>query len=208
MKNEQFIAGVLCLDLTNTIGGARNMPSEVDYLTSYADLLLWTREAGIVSETERQQLETQARENSAEASGILTRVRRLRETIYRIFSIHLDGGVISDTDLMLINEEIELCFHRSRIVRTSDGYAWGWSKELTLDGMIAPIVRSVVDLLSTPAALDRIRECSSDNCTWLFLDDTKNRSRRWCDMKTCGNAHKVNRYRSRKTGKTDRADSN
>ncbi|OZB90123.1 ABATE domain-containing protein [Paenibacillus sp. XY044] len=199
-ENFEFIGGSLCLDLANTIGGARNRASETDHLTSYADLLHWTHEAGLISEMERQHLEAKAQSDSPGASSVLARVKALREAIYRIFSnISARDGVL-DTELLLLNEEIERSFQRSRIVRTSEGYAWGWAKELTLDCMIAPVVRSAADLLTTSSALDRIRECASDNCSWLFLDETKNRSRRWCNMKTCGNAHKVNRYRARQTG--------
>src|SRR5438093_1265585 len=61
---------------------------------------------------------------------------------------------------------------------------------------LAPVIKSTVDLLTSPA-IDRVRTCAADTCEWLFLDTTKNRTRRWCDMKVCGNREKVRRFRSR-----------
>ncbi|MEO7208325.1 MAG: CGNR zinc finger domain-containing protein [Steroidobacteraceae bacterium] len=46
--------------------------------------------------------------------------------------------------------------------------------------------------------MTRLRECASDMCGWLFLDLSKNGSRRWCDMKGCGNREKLRRYRDNK----------
>lgn len=198
----EFIGGSLCLDLANTVGGARDHANANDHLTSYLDLLLWTYEAGLISKAELENLHTMALNELPEANNVLTRVKKLREAIYRIFfNLSLKEKVL-DTDLSLLNEVIDHCYHRTRIVRTSEGFTWGWTKEMTLDIMIAPIVRATADLLTTPSALARIQQCASDTCSWLFLDETKNRSRRWCNMKTCGNSHKVNRYRSRHTSNT------
>jgi len=44
--------------------------------------------------------------------------------------------------------------------------------------------------------LDLLKRCPADNCRWLFLDRTKNRSRRWCDMATCGNQAKARKHRA------------
>ena len=42
-----------------------------------------------------------------------------------------------------------------------------------------------------------IGACADDTCGWLFLDTTRNRTRRWCVMKECGNRSKVRRFRER-----------
>ena len=57
-----------------------------------------------------------------------------------------------------------------------------------------PVVRAAVDLLTTDV-LERVRVCADDSCAWLFVDTTRNRTRRWCDMKVCGNRNKVRRFR-------------
>src|SRR6266851_1001987 len=65
-----------------------------------------------------------------------------------------------------------------------------------LDAALRPIVESAVGLL-TSSKLARLRRCGSSTCYWLFLDETKNCSRRWCEMASCGNLMKVRRHRAK-----------
>ena len=73
---------------------------------------------------------------------------------------------------------------------------WTWTDEDVLDRMLWPVVRSSAELL-VEGDLTRVRQCHGEQCGWLFVDMTKNRSRRWCDMGDCGNLAKVRRFRSR-----------
>jgi predicted RNA-binding Zn ribbon-like protein len=59
--------------------------------------------------------------------------------------------------------------------------------------MLAPIVRAAAELLTSDDRA-RIRECGSETCFWLFMDHSKNGTRRWCDMKVCGNREKARRH--------------
>jgi predicted RNA-binding Zn ribbon-like protein len=196
-KKYEFIGGSLCLDLANTLGGARGHNSAAEHLTSYLDLLNWARQAGLVSEKQEVQLTLESHSQPAEAEIVLERARRMREAIYRIFSA---GALPQEDDLSLINEELACGLQRARIITAPTGYAWGWdTAETALDAMFAPIALAAADLLTSPA-LSRVRECASQTCTWLFIDETKNHSRRWCNMKTCGNKHKIKRFRSRQAG--------
>jgi predicted RNA-binding Zn ribbon-like protein len=43
----------------------------------------------------------------------------------------------------------------------------------------------------------RIKTCAAPDCGWKFMDQSKNRSRRWCDMAVCGNLAKARQYRAR-----------
>ena len=59
-------------------------------------------------------------------------------------------------------------------------------------------MRDAVDLLTDADDCKRVRQCeSAQGCGWIFLDSTKGGTRRWCDMKVCGNRAKVRRFRSR-----------
>ena len=62
------------------------------------------------------------------------------------------------------------------------------------DPILRPVIRAAVELLTSDEIL-RVRTCADDSCAWLFLDTTRNRTRRWCDMKVCGNRSKVRRFR-------------
>ena len=58
------------------------------------------------------------------------------------------------------------------------------------------MARSLGDLLASPDRT-RVKQCDGERCLWLYLDRTKNRGRRWCEMKTCGNRAKVRAHRRR-----------
>jgi predicted RNA-binding Zn ribbon-like protein len=58
------------------------------------------------------------------------------------------------------------------------------------------VARSAAELLISPERAC-VRECASETCTWLFVDTTKNHSRRWCDMNSCGNRYKVRKFRAK-----------
>jgi predicted RNA-binding Zn ribbon-like protein len=78
------------------------------------------------------------------------------------------------------------------------GFAWDWAgAEDALDQMLWPVVHDAAGLL-TSEELDRVGQCDDDRCGWLFLDTSRNRSRRWCSMEDCGNRAKARRYYERK----------
>src|SRR5437773_1881421 len=84
----------------------------------------------------------------------------------------------------------------ARLSATDDGFAWTLdSSAAELDAVLRPLVESAVSLL-TSERLARLRRCGNSTCYWLFLDETKNCSRRWCEMASCGNLMKVRRHRA------------
>jgi predicted RNA-binding Zn ribbon-like protein len=80
------------------------------------------------------------------------------------------------------------------LVREGDAYRWSWAGDCScLERPVWQIAHSAADLLAS-GQLDRVRRCGSDTCEWLFLDGSRNRSRRWCDMSTCGNREKARKH--------------
>jgi predicted RNA-binding Zn ribbon-like protein len=47
--------------------------------------------------------------------------------------------------------------------------------------------------------------CAAQDCSWVFLDTSKNKKRRWCDMSDCGNREKARRFLSKKRTVSERA---
>jgi len=132
------------------------------------------------------------------ATAVLERAIALREAIYRIFSAISHGRPPQAADLATYNAELSGALAHSRIVSTAEGFAWDWRRaEDALDRMLWPVVRDAAGLL-TSEKLDRIGECADDRCGWLFLDVSRNRSRRWCAMEDCGNRAKARRHYERK----------
>jgi predicted RNA-binding Zn ribbon-like protein len=83
------------------------------------------------------------------------------------------------------------------VLREGDGYTWSWGESDDLARALWPIARGAVDVLTSAQERARLRECASDTCAWVFIDRTKNHSRRWCDMAGCGNRAKGRAFRAR-----------
>jgi predicted RNA-binding Zn ribbon-like protein len=63
-------------------------------------------------------------------------------------------------------------------------------------GPLATLAIAWSELVTTGDAA-RLKRCAEHTCAWAFWDVSKNRSRRWCSMKVCGNRNKTRSYASR-----------
>lgn len=197
INSLNLVGGRLCLDFTNTVGSHDAQHSD-ERLTCYQDLLIWSRRAGILDEQGQARLEQSAAAQPATAASIFEQAFNLRETIFRIFSAVADERPAAPTDLEQFNTELGKVMAHAELVQTGGDFTWGWQPDQdALDRILWPIVRSAADLL-TSGELGRVRECSSATCEWLFVDTSRNRSRRWCDMEDCGNRAKARRHYHRK----------
>ncbi|WXG43052.1 MAG: ABATE domain-containing protein [Promethearchaeati archaeon SRVP18_Atabeyarchaeia-1] len=195
--NLKLIGGWLCLDFTNTVSW-RGTDHSHESLNSYSELISWSQHAGILRDDEAQELLQSARLRPTEATAVLKRATALREVIYHVFSAIVDGNPPHAEDLATLNTELSEAMAHSQIRPESGGFAWILdTKANELGRVLWSIARSAADLL-TSKEINRIRRCSSKDCGWLFLDMSRNRTRRWCDMKDCGNRAKARRHYERK----------
>lgn len=189
--------GWLCLDFANTAEWhASDEP--IEGLDSYADLVAWAQRKGILTDRETAHLLRTAEVRPADAAAVLDQAVALREVIYRVFSAVAAGSSPDAGDLAALNAAVAQALAHLRVVGTQEGFDWDWDgDEDALDQMLWPVVHSAVDLL-TSDELERVGECADDRgCGWLFLDTSRNRSRRWCSMEDCGNRAKVRRHYER-----------
>ena len=190
-------SGRLCLDFANTAdwhGG--DQPEE--RLNSYPDLVSWAERVGLLAEDEAQQLLREAARHPDDAAVVLEQAISFREALFRIFSAVAAGDSPEATDLAILNEVLSMGLGRLHIVSTSAGFGWEWTgEEDKLERMLWPVAQSAAELL-TSAELVRVGRCAEDRCGWLFMDMSRNRSRRWCDMRDCGNRAKARRHYERK----------
>jgi predicted RNA-binding Zn ribbon-like protein len=187
------MGGRLSLDFANTADWhASDQP--VEFLTSYSELVAWGLHLGLLTNPRAQRLLDGAAARPAEATAVLQRAIALREVIYRLFSAIAQEAVPPMADLETFNAELALALARSRIVPATEGFAWDWhGDQETLDCMLWPVVRDAADLL-TSRELERVGRCADERCGWLFVDTSRNRSRRWCSMESCGNRAKARRH--------------
>ena len=192
----EFIGGSLALDFANTLGGTHTAPSH-EHIVEYPDLVEFCRLAGTLSPSQGRRLIEEAGRQPARAVGVLRRAIALREAIWRVFDAYAKNERAEPTDLATIHEEELAALRHARFQPSASEVDYAWSDELVLDRPIWAIARSAADLRRSKDDLGRVRECGSDTCEWLFIDRSRNHTRRWCDMNDCGNTAKVRRYRQR-----------
>jgi predicted RNA-binding Zn ribbon-like protein len=192
-----FIGGCLCLDFANTVRWhASDHPGE--RLIDFSHLVRWSRSAGILPEKEANRLARSAAVHSARASAALSRAVKAREAMYRVFAAIAHGRRPDKADLDGFNKTLAESLARSRICPTEVGFAWQWAgAEDAWDIVLWHILWSAAELL-TSKAMRRIGQCADDRgCGWLFLDISRSHSRRWCEMKDCGNRAKARGFHAR-----------
>lgn len=137
--------------------------------------------------------------NPAAAVDALVRVTRLRESLYAVLSASLEFRPVSAPDLRRTNEALRMATARHVLLPgTAGGVRDGWDWQGNLDEVVWPMLVDAWDVLTGPV-LRRVKECPGDNgaCGWLFVDASRNGTRRWCDMRTCGNRSKVRAHLGR-----------
>jgi predicted RNA-binding Zn ribbon-like protein len=181
--------GHVALDFANTVSD-RPSSAPIERLTDYGDLVRFAVQAGITTKTAARSLLRKAESDPASAQVALAAARTLREALYALFFSQSAGSTPKARDV----EIVDAAWHRLSL---DNDFHWTWTDgPEALDSMLGPIVESAVTLL-TAGPRDRVRTCESDTCQWVFLDTSKNRSRRWCDMKQCGNREKARRFQER-----------
>lgn len=196
LEDLSLVGGRPSLDFVNTEGGERNGPPE--RLASFDDLVAWSLHAGVRDEDEAGRLEELGRKRPGEASRVFDRAIELRESLYRIFLAAISGESPGRRDLEVLDRELAEAQAHLRVVPGEGRFVWRFvDGDDRLDRLLWEIVDDAADLLSSDD-LERVKECHGRSCTWLFLDESRNRSRRWCDMGDCGNRAKARRYYRRK----------
>ncbi len=189
--------GYACLDFANTVENhASDHPEES--LNTYPDLVNWARRVGLVDETAAAGLLAKAELDPRAADAALKKGIALREAIYHILSAHSRGDISAQSDLAVFNRMLSDTMARTVILADGEGFTWSWDADPeNLDWLLAPVIRSAANLL-TSDVLYRVGECADEGgCGWLFFDTSRNRSRRWCSMDSCGNRAKAKRHYQR-----------
>jgi predicted RNA-binding Zn ribbon-like protein len=199
----KFKGGVSCLDFVNTLAW-RLTDRPVEYLGSYEDLLAWGKQAGLLTSDETEALSGWAATDPKKAGDALSRAVALREAIHRVFSAAIAGEPQDEGALLALNRELSGALSRLRVAPAAgEAYVWAWDRGgddgggPALDRPLWPVARSAAELLTAPKQ-GRVKVCAGEGCGWIFLDESRNSSRRWCDSRDCGNRERVRKHLARK----------
>jgi predicted RNA-binding Zn ribbon-like protein len=192
----EYIGGNLSTDFTNTRSGLYEGPGH-EHLQTYADLIEFLRQSDAFRPSEAKMLLAKAERDPGKAAQTLKRAIALRDAIWRSFSRIAHEKEPAREDVELLSMEGADAFAHSRVVKTTSGFEWQWPETDDLARVIWPVARAAIDVLTNEHERALLRECADDTCAWLFVDRTKNHSRRWCDMNGCGTRNKVREFRQR-----------
>ena len=190
-----LVGGVLALDFANTASG-RGTGAPVEHLQRPTHLLDWARHAGVTgAETVERALAAIAADEEA-GERLLRHARELREAVYASGEAIANRRAPAEADLKALRGFAARALGEAALrPGPAGGYRFDFSQALPEIALLGPIAWSALDLLAK-GTFERLKQCAE--CGWLFLDQSKNNSRRWCDMATCGNRTKLRRHRGRR----------
>ena len=189
LETLEIIGGALCLDFVNTINSRQN--PEHDYLPGYADMVNWGAKVGILSTLQAGRLQKQAGQNIDTSERAFKKAREFRELLYRLFASLARREEPKKADMALFSIFYGEAISHSQLIKTGTHFNHDWQVDQTYEAILWPIAYSAGQILLSKE-LAQIKECPG--CGWLFLDTSKNQSRRWCSMNTCGARDKMRRY--------------
>ena len=194
-----LIGGHPALDFTNT-GGWHASDRVKEWLKDYSEVVAWAGHAAGLRSAEAARLLAHAGRNPADAARAHAQIIRLREATYRVFTALAQKRQPASGDLELLHGAHVSALEAGQLAPGPDGrprLAW------PADGTdflrpIHPVMIAAAALLGA-ADLKRLRQCGNHPCGWLFLDRSRNGSRRWCSSAECGNASRVRRFRAKRS---------
>jgi predicted RNA-binding Zn ribbon-like protein len=194
------VGGLLCLDFVNTVD-PRSGPDRREFLTSYDAVLAWAADLALDLPRPVSWLRRSALSDPPQSRRAHENVLAAREAMYGVLSASIDGRRVRPGDLAIVNDVLkEATDHYVLLGAPNGGVRDGWTSADDLEQVVWPVVIDAWDLL-TVSSLDRVKKCPGDGtCGWLFLDTSRSGTRRWCDMRTCGNREKARSHYRRVNG--------
>jgi predicted RNA-binding Zn ribbon-like protein len=184
----------LCLGFANTLSW-RGTATPAEELEDFDKLAGWLESSAGLAPGELKGVRAAAHGRRKDAAAqVLADAIAVRETLYRLFSALAAGQAVSDADFAALRKALAAAPQRTELVRADGRYGWRvGTPRLAAPDLLAPVLWSAADLMLA-ADRHRIRQCANEKCLWLFVDNSKTGTRRWCDMGSCGNRAKAQRH--------------
>ena len=200
-KSIRLIGGARVLDFINTTNGRRPgtaLKVIEERLTSFQFFFEWALHASLVSAQEFDVYKPMVFESPISYRPDLDAIIAFRECLYAVFyplSLH---QAAPDEALQQINHRFQQGV-AWRVLCSVDGKpAWAWKPCTTTQELTTMVLgRLAIEAtqLLVSGELHALRSCSATDCDWVFLDISKNKQRKWCQMSVCGSREKLSRLR-------------
>jgi predicted RNA-binding Zn ribbon-like protein len=186
------IGGHLVLNFVNTCGGA-GKDRDLERLVDWRDAIDWAMGNGVLNSADNRLIEKARLRAGRRPSDLLKDLTELREAAHAVFSAIADAVPPAETArLRLEGYIVEAMSHSTLSVDGRAPVRWTVCRDKAGSALIKDrLAIAASELLSQPI-LSNLRECGT--CSWLFLDLSRSKSRRWCSMATCGNRAKAQRH--------------
>ena len=182
----------LCIDFANTRYWRGSEP--VETVHDFAETVRWCDTNAMLGREAAERALQWSEKHPCDAAAIYDDAIALRETIYRICFAMADGKTAETRDVAAMNAALDGAPERRVLAHREQAFGWRIDRDtLSAAGLLAPVLWSAGDLIVS-SEVGRLRHCLNDQCGWLFMDDSKNGSRRWCSMQSCGNRAKAPRH--------------
>jgi predicted RNA-binding Zn ribbon-like protein len=192
-----IVGGHLALDFANTVDDPLG-PARHDHAATYADLIHWSRRVGTLDEERAAQLRRAAEHAPGAAQAVVQRAHELREVLNDLFGAVVDGADDVPARWTRLRPFAADAVAAAALDSGAGPHRWSWPGATDLGVVLHPVAAAAADLLVS-SELGRVKRCA--RCPWLYVDQSKNRSRRWCDMADCGTAEKMGRYVARRAAR-------
>jgi predicted RNA-binding Zn ribbon-like protein len=192
LSDLRIVGGNLALDFANTRGGPRYGPATTEWLSCYEDFAAWSARVGLAHPG--APLDEDAPGSAPLAA--FARVQACRDDIDEIFRALADGSAPPTSALRRLQLAYVEALANAQLLGDAQRGEWRWDSGSGLLAPLWPIIAAAVELL-THGPAEHIKPCQA--CRFLFIDQSKNNSRRWCSMDDCGKAAKIARYLQRRS---------
>ncbi|MDC7125082.1 MAG: CGNR zinc finger domain-containing protein [Spirochaetales bacterium] len=183
----------IALDFVNTVE-YRGTKKEIEWIESYLDALCWAERSSILAKEDVIRL---FEANNDECQKFYEDIIVCRKTLHDVFSAVIEDGMLNKLGLDLFNKLYKLVHRVLTEGAGGNNYVWLFpDAQTTAVGFLQPVIQASADLLLS-SNLSRLKRCSNAECGWLYYDTSKNNSRRWCCMSSCGNRAKASNFYKR-----------
>jgi predicted RNA-binding Zn ribbon-like protein len=193
-RTFQLIAGDPALDLVNTLDWRFCESGPEERIANYDDLLNFVEQSGLLTPKQAKTLRRVATPYAG--SHVVEETRGLREALSDLLYSGLDGRNSSAASLKTLERLFREAREQTRLVRDGSRLKWQWSGAETKPAFPVWLLTRAASRLLLSENVQQVRACANAECRWLFMDTSKNHTRRWCDMKLCGNRMKARRYKA------------
>ena len=207
VNDLNVVGGDVALDLVNTV--EPRVPGSFDgneHLRSPEDLVTWSLRVGLLTSHEADEVRTAWRSADRAVAG-LSAALELREATFTVMLAEL-GTLAGDVEpaLSVLQRDWAKAVARSALSLTPSGVS-GDRLQIGTDPSTLIIDRLAHAAVGLLRSLDvrQLKACPLDEggCGWLFLDKSRNNSRRWCSMEDCGGRAKARRLTARRRSARD-----